>query len=99
MRKNRYRKLLNSELLLEAVSSEVPPNPDFITSRLINLDNSEAAGLFSDFDISELDKRIAREAKAREGTKKPKPFVRVTVQNATKEQVQAALHKLLPRVR
>lgn len=92
--KNRFSKLLITKVVTPTSINERHLHPDCITNPRINDLNAKQAGLFSDLDVVELDKRIAREIASRSIPKKERPFVRVTVLNATKEQVQAALHNV-----
>jgi hypothetical protein len=94
--KNRFTKLLNSVPVTKGVSTKVYLDEDTLTNPRIDRLNANSAGLFTDLDVVELDKRIEREAKAtKQMSKRPsKTFTRITVRNATKEQVQAALHKV-----
>lgn len=58
------------------------------------------AGIFTAKDLKELNDRYeASRVRARLDAKASKPFNRTTVENATQEQVQNALHKIAMRKR
>ena len=94
--KNRYANLLNSVPVTDATFCKRYIDPERITNPRISRLNANAAGLFTDLDIIDLENRIGREKKAKEqNERRPvKGFNRITIRNASKEQVQSALHKV-----
>lgn len=96
MSRNRYSKLLDLHGVLLAPRSKSSISTDGITNPAINVLNANKAGLFTDRDILELEARIERErlAKDASGKRPKKSFKRVTISNATQEELRNALHKV-----
>jgi hypothetical protein len=62
----------------------------------INWDNANKAGLFTEQDVVVLERDCQRQWEAQWNAKPERPTAdRITIQNATKEQIQNALHKAL----
>jgi hypothetical protein len=98
--RNRMRKLLDLQGVLpnaKPAPRSLPVLTEKASNEYVNWDNANRAGLFTDEHVDELDKMIAQQKRllAKPITRVEQKEERITIRNATKEQLQNALHKAL----
>jgi precorrin-4 methylase len=100
MPKSRYTKCLNLYGVLPEDLSRMGSralHAKFVLRPGVNVVNANAAGLFCENDLNEADEQLESAKRFAALPKPGRAKETVTIQNATKEQVQNALHKIAMR--